>query len=177
MLERGPRQSTLGKHGRSGRVKLRMGRRPELTRATAHQDCDRGSVAVEFALVAPIVILIAFGTADFGILATRSAALQATTRVGAEYARRHAADTSGIRNSMQNAAAFAPTVSFPATFPWSCECDDGTAIACAQSCATLGRPSPNRVFITISASQAFTPLVPWPGIPAILTAATEVRLQ
>jgi len=51
-----------------------------------------GSVAAEFALVAPLVILIAAGTADFGMLAARSAALVATTRIGAEFARAHPLD-------------------------------------------------------------------------------------
>ena len=136
-----------------------------------------GSVAAEFALVAPIVILIAAGTADFGMLAARSAALVATTRIGAEFARVHPLDTSGIQNSMQSAMSFAPALFFPASFPRSCECDDGTVIACSESCATVGRASPNRVFVSITANQAFTPLVPWPGMPAELTATTAVRLQ
>ena len=139
-------------------------------------DCS-GSVAAEFALVAPIIVLIAVGIADFGILATKSVALAGTTRIGAEYARLHPADTMGIQNSMQGCTGFVPALTFPASFPQSCECDDGASIACAESCATVGRPGPNRVFISISASQAFTPLVPWPGIPATLSAVTEVRLQ
>jgi hypothetical protein len=136
-----------------------------------------GSVAAEFALVAPLVILIAVGVSDFGMLAARSAALVATTRIGAEFARVHPLDTSGIQISMQSAMTFAPALSFPASFSRSCECDDGTLIACSESCATHGRASPNRVFIRISASQAFTPVVPWPGIPTTLTATTELRLQ
>jgi hypothetical protein len=139
-------------------------------------DC-RGSVAAEFALMAPIVIIITAGAVDFGILAARAAALTATVRIGAEYARTHPLDTGGIQNSMLSAMSFAPALTFPANFPRSCECEDGTAIACAQSCRTLGRPSPNRVFVTVSASQAFTPLVPWPGIPAALTAVMEAQLQ
>jgi hypothetical protein len=111
------------------------------------------------------------------MLATRSAALVATTRIGAEFARIRSLDTSGIQDSMQSAMSFAPALVFPASFPLSCECDDGSPIACAESCATVGRASPNRVFIKITASQAFTPLVPWPGIPTILTATTEARLQ
>lgn len=138
--------------------------------------CD-GSVAAEFALVAPVVILIAAGIADFGMLAARSAALVATTRIGAEFARADPLDTSGIQNSMQSAMSFAPALSFPASFPRSCECSDGSPIACSESCATVGRASPNRVFISIGASQAFTPLVPWPGMPSTLTATTTVRLQ
>ena len=136
-----------------------------------------GSVAAEFALVAPIVILIAAAIADFGMLAARSAGLVATTRIGAEFARVRPLDTSGIENSMESAMSSAPALSFPASFPRSCECDDGTPIACSDSCATAGRASPNRVFMSISASQAFTPLVPWPGVPATLTARTAVRLQ
>jgi TadE-like protein len=152
---------------------LRQWRR---ARALGRVNCD-GSVAAEFAVVAPAIILIAAGIADFGMLATKSATLAGTTRIGAEYARFHPADTTGTRNSMQSSMAFIPALTFPESFPQSCECDDGMSIACAESCAAVARPGPNRVFIRIGASQAFTPLVPWPGIPATLSATTEVRLQ
>jgi hypothetical protein len=124
-----------------------------------------------------MIIVIAVGIADFGMLATKSATLAGTTRIGAEYARVHPADTIGIQNFMQTSMTFVPALTFPASFPQSCECDDRTSIACSESCATVGRPGPNRVFIKISASQAFTPLVPWPGLPQTLTAMTELRLQ
>jgi TadE-like protein len=136
-----------------------------------------GSVAAEFALVTPMMILITAGIADFGMLATKSMGMAATTRIGAQYARVHPLDTSGIQSSMQSAMNFAPALTFPASFPLSCECRDETPIACSESCATVGRPGPNRVFIGISAAQAFTPVVPWPGIPRTLTATTKVRLQ
>jgi TadE-like protein len=144
--------------------------------ATGSRNHD-GSVAAEFALMAPILVLIATGIADFGMFATKSAGLAATARIGAEYARSYPDDTFGIQRAMQSAMSFAPPLIFPASFPRSCECDDETAIACSESCATVGRPGPNRVFIRITANQPFTPLVPWPGIPAMLTAATQVRLQ
>ena len=136
-----------------------------------------GSVAAEFALMAPIIVVIAAGIADFGMLATKSVGLVATARIGAAYARSYPDDTSGIQNAMQKAMGFAPPLIFTASFLRSCECDDETSIACSESCAAVGRPGPNRVFIRITANQPFTPLVPWPGIPAILTAAAEARLQ
>jgi len=136
-----------------------------------------GSAAAEFALVAPAIILIVAGISDFGMLATNSAALAATTRIGAEYARTYPDDTGGIQHAMQNAMSPVPTLIFPASFPRSCECNDETPIACDESCATAGRTGPNRVFIRITANQPFMPLVPWPGIPAMLTATTEMRLQ
>jgi hypothetical protein len=122
-------------------------------------------------------VLIAAGIADFGMLATRSAALVGTTRIGAEYARFHPADNAGIRAAMQNATNFSPPLSFPASFPQSCECDDGASISCIESCAAVGRPGPNRQFIKITASQPFMPLVPWLGMPASLAATTEIRLR
>jgi Flp pilus assembly protein TadG len=181
MCGRGSNQSPDGQHRRPRRVKSpmtvkRQRRRWRRARALGCVNCD-GSVAAEFALVAPTIILIAAGIADFGMLATKSVALAGTTRIGGEYARRHPVDTTGIQNSMQSSMGFVPALAFPASFPQSCECNDGMSIACTESCATAGRAGPNRVFIRVSASQAFAPLVPWPGIPATLSATTEVRLQ
>ena len=88
--------------------------------------------------------------------------------------------TTGIQNAMQNSMSFSPALSFPSSFGLTCECDDGTAITCGDnSCATASRPAPGRVFITVSASQPFTPFVPWPwgGMPATVNAGVELRLQ
>src|SRR6516162_8328231 len=51
------------------------------------EDRERGSIAIEFAVAAPILIMLALGAADFGSLMNTSAALRGATRAGAEYAR------------------------------------------------------------------------------------------
>jgi hypothetical protein len=149
--------------------------RPRL-RALHSADC-RGSVAAEFAVVAPIILLVTAAIADIGSITKQSTALAGATRIGAEYARFHLADATGIKDTMQNSMTFSPPLSFPASFPQSCECDDRTAIACAESCAAVGRPGPNRVFMRITASQAAAPLVSWPRLPQTLSSTTEIRLQ
>jgi TadE-like protein len=156
---------------------MKFKKSPRKSGSSTHCLGGSGGVAAEFALVAPIIILLATGIADFGMLASNSTALTAAVRIGTEYARFHATDTVGIRNSMQSSMSFMPTLTFPASFPQSCECDNKSFIACSESCATTGRPGPNRVFITISATQAFAPLVPWPGVPNLLTATAQIRLQ
>src|SRR3954453_610992 len=83
-----------------------------------------GSVATEFALMAPILVLIATGIADFGMLATKSAGMAPPARIGADYARAYPDDTSAIQHAMQSAMSFAPPLSFPSSFPRSCECND-----------------------------------------------------
>jgi TadE-like protein len=181
MQRRRTHQPTYGLHGRARRVRLFVRRKASRRRqgwrwARGSFGC-RGSVAVEFALVAPAILVIAAGIVDFGLLTTKAAALAGATRIGGEYARLHPADTDGIQNAMQNSTNFSPPLTFPASFREACECDDQTSISCTDSCPAGGRPGPNRVFIRISANQAVSPLVPWPGIPGTLTATTEVRLQ
>src|SRR6266446_1185390 len=99
-----------------------------------------GSVAVEFAFVVPVIAVIVAGIADFGTLATRTDALAGVTRIGAEYARSGATCKSGIQllstppmnttcqtdiqSAMTNSMMFSPALSFPASFPISCECND-----------------------------------------------------
>ncbi len=58
--------------------------------------------------MAPLLVLIATSIADFGMLATKSAALAATARIGAEYARAYPNDTGGIQHAMQSAVSFGP---------------------------------------------------------------------
>jgi hypothetical protein len=181
MRDRRAHQPTDRLHGRARRVRLFVRRKASRRRhgwgwTRGSFGCD-GSVAAEFALVAPVILVIAAGIVDFGLLTTKAAALAGATRIGGEYARLHPADTTAIQNAMQNSMSFTPPLVFPASFAQACECDDQTSIACSDSCLASGRPGPNRVFIRISANQASSPLVPWPGIPRTLTATTDIRLQ
>jgi Flp pilus assembly protein TadG len=136
-----------------------------------------GSVAVEFAFAAPIVIVIAAGTIDFGILEMNNAALQGAAAIGAQYARLHPTDTAGIQRAIEGSTELSPPLSISSSSALTCQCADGTPIDCSHACATAGLPAPNRVFITVSASETFTPLLPWPGIPTTLTATAELRIR
>ena len=145
-----------------------------------------GTAIVEFAFAAPILVVLVLGIADFGMLAARTAALEGATRVGAEYARNMTTSTchditsssciTGIENAMQNSGNFSPALTFPSDPSASCECDDGTSITCGTTCVGAGK-TPNRVLITVTASQSYTPILSWPGLPTSLTASTEIRVQ
>ena len=145
-----------------------------------------GAVLVEFALAAPILVTLVLGIADFGMLAANTAALEGVTRVGAEYARNNTtcqADLAGqsciagIKSAMTNSGNFNPPITFPSDPSASCECDDGNPITCGTTCSAAGKPPPNRVLITVTASQSYTPILPWPGLPSSVTASTEMRVE
>jgi len=148
---------------------------------------DDGTAVTEFALAAPILVVVVLGIADLGRLAANTAALEGATRVGAEYARnsstcqnsyQSSSCMTGIENAMQNSGNFSPSLTYPSSspvFPTSCQCDDGSLITCGTTCA-VGN-TPNRVLITVTATQAYTPILPWPGIPTSLSASTEMRVE
>jgi Flp pilus assembly protein TadG len=144
-----------------------------------------GTVVTEFAFAAPILVVLVMGIADLGMLAAGTAALEGATRVGAEYARNNSTcrtDLGGptcianIKTAMQSTGNFSPALTFPSDPSASCECDDGTPITCGTTCSGAGKV-PNRVLITVTASQAFTPILSWPGIPTSLTASTEMQVK
>jgi hypothetical protein len=144
------------------------------------------------------LVAIATGFADFGMLAAKTDALAGATRIGAEYALNgstcksgiqllnsppvNTTCTSDIQTQITSSMTFSPALTFPASFPVTCYCNDTptpSTISCSASCATQApvRPGPKRAFITVSATQSFTPVIPWPGVPASLSASTELRLQ
>ena len=157
---------------------------------------DDGSVAVELGLLASFFLVpLLLGIIQYGLYFNATQSLAAATRIGAEYARDGAQCQSGIQvllsppvstncnNAIQaavNQSMSYPSgaLTFPASFPLTCECDDGTAITCGNnSCAAAGRPAPNRVFITVSASQTFTPFVALWTIPTTINGTTDIRIQ
>jgi hypothetical protein len=156
---------------------------------------DAGAVAVELGVVIPFLLLIIIFVIDFGSYMNATQAIAAATRVGAEFARDdpNACKTgidvlktpqildaciTGIENAMQNAGNFSPALTFPTAPFLTCQCDDGNTITCGDnSCAKAKRPAPNRVFITVGASQRINTIISWPGFPDALTGLTEVRLQ
>lgn len=162
--------------------------KPSMPRAGRSFLASDGTALVEFALAAPILVALVLGIADFGLLAANTAALEGATRVGAEYARNNStcqADvtgsscTTGIENAMSSAQNFSSPLIFPSSSPpflVSCQCDDGSSITCGTTCVGAGKV-PNRVLITVTASQNYTPILSWPGIPTSLTASTEMRVQ
>lgn len=131
---------------------------------------DRGNMAVEFALVAPIMMALIIGVADFGIAAREKATLQAAARAGLQAVLVDADDTDG-------AEAIAETMAPQATVAVSesCKCADGTTVACDGTCAV----GSVRRWVSVTASRDLTLLFPWPGIddPLPVEGVAMARVQ
>jgi Flp pilus assembly protein TadG len=156
-------------------------------------DWNRGSLAIEFAAAAPVVIMLALGVADYSILMNTSASLRGATRAGAEYARANwnnpsvSDPTTGTEKQVcgflgLSLAGGSCSPVTPGTSA-SCTCIDNTSVACptatgSNPCAANSDPRV-LVYVTVTATQSFTPLFSWSSFvfPSTLTESTLARTQ
>ena len=96
----------------------------------------RAIATVEFALVAPLLMLLLAGVLDFAMLLRTATCAADAARAGSEYGSRSASaslDTTGMQNAALNSA---PGVTgMTATATHSCKCTDGTSVSCSGSCS------------------------------------------
>src|SRR3954454_19228143 len=101
---------------------------------------NSGAVAVEFAMTAPLLIVLVLGVADYGTLMNTSASLLGATRAGAEYVMANWNDplvanpTTGTEQ--QVCGFFGLTLSGSSCSPVTpsvstvCTCANGTTVTC-----------------------------------------------
>src|SRR5262245_17088729 len=129
----------------------------------------RGAAAVEFALVLPVMVLIALGCVDFGRFAYDYIALKNAARAGAEYAimTPYTSSTQGAwesaiqqkaQDEMTNQTGY-----------------DSTNLTTTTS-VVIESTGLRRVTVTAT-YDSFTTIVSWPGLPSDnkLVAAVDMR--
>ncbi|MGE4064154.1 MAG: TadE/TadG family type IV pilus assembly protein [Rhodospirillaceae bacterium] len=129
-----------------------------------------GNVAIEFALLMPFFALMIMGLAELGFMTLERSTLDAAARSGLQVILADPADTAQAETLAQD---IAPDADIDASV--ACECPDGTATACNTTCSG---ELPLR-FVTVTATEDWPLLFPWPGIddPFPLQAMAEGRTQ
>lgn len=118
-----------------------------------------GSIAVEFALTAPIMLLAMAGAIDVGRAAWYSAEMAQVTRAGLQYATLNPTDTTGTVQAMALATTEASRPGYSATAVNVCTCgaSNAAAVSCASTNVCSGGP-PN-FYMSVSASFTYTPIL------------------
>jgi len=134
-----------------------------------------GNVAVEFALIMPMLILVFAGLIDFGRAFYDRMALDTAARSAVQYARKNPSDAQGITTAARRAGGLPAgvTVDPPRQF---CECPSGAAVSCGSTCAS---GEPYLILLSVTVRYNFQPLVPYPGLPSPLPLAGSavIRVQ
>lgn len=138
--------------------------------------CRRGTAAVEFALLAPLLIGILAAFTDFGIGAYRHMQVVDAAEAGAQFAVRQGYNGAAIQTAAAGATSLPSISTSSAQF---CGCPSGTAldaVGCGTTCPGGGAAGD---YVTVSVQTQYAPLLPYPGIttPLTLSAQSTVRLQ
>jgi Flp pilus assembly protein TadG len=122
----------------------------------------RGSTMVEFALSAPLLMLLAAGVLNYGLALRAAIAVSAAARAGAQYgsiSSANAADTAGMQAAAANAA---PNLAGLVVTPLQvCRCSNGSAVSCSGTCAS----GTVAVYVEVTANATAPNAFRYPGLP------------
>ncbi|MCB1783615.1 MAG: pilus assembly protein [Alphaproteobacteria bacterium] len=134
---------------------------------------QEGASAVEFALIAPGLLLMLVGTFDIGLYIVQKMQVQNVVEVVASYV----VDV-GSDDNVQVVAQESYGGDFSAltvTSDFECECSDGVVQACPVTCA--GADDYQRRFVNIGATSHFTPLFPYPVLSSGIDINVSARMR
>ncbi len=135
---------------------------------------QRGSSLLECAIVLPLLILLLVGAIDFGRAYFLSIQVASAAQAGAAYGVQSFTDTAGMVTAAKLNAPSVPSMTTVATF--GCECHD--ASASSVSCSSNPTCPQNVVnYADVTTSATYTPMLPYPGIPASIALRSEVRMR
>ena len=139
----------------------------------------RGIAALEFALVAPLLLLMILTTYDVATAMWRTTRLELAARTGAQYAFAKPQDSAGIRSAAMSQLAGWSDVAVAST-TMACRCDDGAAVSCATGTCTSGSivlPPIGTVSITVTQPFQFSSPITAALFPGFSTLRGNVELR
>jgi Flp pilus assembly protein TadG len=136
----------------------------------------RGQGLVEFAIAAPVLILLLLIVVDFGRVFYVSITLNNAARAGTQYGIQSPANAADI-NGMQRAATsdISNLSGVVATASEYCQCPNGTSQGCNASPSCVDK----RVYVEVDTAGTFNTLLNYPGVPSTiaLKAKSVMRLD
>ncbi|HWX50017.1 MAG TPA: TadE/TadG family type IV pilus assembly protein [Roseomonas sp.] len=138
--------------------------------------CRRGVSALEFALIAPALALMALGGFDLGNAVLQSLRLEAAARAGAQYAFTRPTDSAGITASIRANLPGWTDITVPDPVV-ACRCEDGSTVSCTGGSCGTAAPA---MYVSIEVSSPFAPSTPLAAAvlpPTTLHGHVELRLR
>jgi Flp pilus assembly protein TadG len=122
-----------------------------------------GGAALEFAVVVPVLVLLAIGAVDFGRAYYTGITVSSAARTGAQYGTQdvgHSTDNAGMIAAARNDADDQTLSVTPTTY---CRCPDGTDPGCTSSPTCPGYGDA-RVFVKVTVMKKIGMILRYPGM-------------
>ena len=147
-------------------------------------DNSSGAIAIEFALIFPVLVIMAIGTYDISTVIRQKLELQNATRVGAQYGMVRRPVQGDMQHVITAVRRTLPPLWRDASSPTAaqvnaslqCECSSGVVISCGSRCTSGQR---KLTFLKVDIVKTYQTLLPYPGLETSFTISDEsiVRLQ
>lgn len=122
----------------------------------------RGSTMIEFALTAPLLMLLAAGVLNYGMALRSAIAVAAAARAGAQYGSISAANAADVAGMQAAAADAAPRLTGMVVTPLQvCRCSNGSAVSCSGTCAS----GAVAMYVEVTARATAPHIFRYPGLP------------
>lgn len=148
--------------------------------------CQLGNVVIETALVVPLLVLLAIGTAEYGRAYSAKSELASVARAGAQAAIEFGADDESLNTTVRtnlikaglilntNDQDFDGTKQPQTSVANYCRCPGGVPVGCDDSCSGDSLP---RRYVEVTASLPFSMMVPMPMLGQSMTLSESVRMR
>jgi Flp pilus assembly protein TadG len=138
----------------------------------------QGVAALEFAIAAPVLLIMLTGMVELGYRMFESMQVQNAAEAGALYVARHGWDSAGISAAVVNATGISGLTATPAPSKF-CGCPAAGAIAIAACASICSGGAAAGSYVQINASLVHQTILPYAGtaLPATLTGSAIVRVN
>ena len=135
---------------------------------------EAGVAAVEFALIAPILILLMVGLTDMGLYIKSRMQLEQISRASVDYVMQ-GGDENNIGTDVLNYYDAEHATSYSINTERFCTCADGET----QDCSALncGAGDYSRQYFQVTLNRTVSTLFPYPGIPDELQLQGSARMR
>lgn len=128
----------------------------------------RANAAIELALIAPGLVFLLVGLADYGTANYRRMQVQLAAQAGADFAMRNGFNSGAITAAVTAATTSTGLAATPAPVE-TCGCASASAVTPVTCGSTCAGGQAAGTYVTVSASATHTTLLPYPGIPNSFT--------
>ena len=139
------------------------------------QDGARGVAAIEFSIVAPLLVFMLVGIVDAGSAVYRKMQVQNAVHAGTQYAIINGFNATAITTAITSASKFSVNSS-PAPQQF-CGCPSMSGVATADCSSACPDGSTPGSYVTISAQSTYNTLFSYPLISDQLSFSTQVTVR
>lgn len=147
-----------------------MTTRPSSQFMMALRDARDGIAAVEFALTAPVLVLILAGAVSYGVALRMKMEVGNAARAGAAYASSHGFDQTQIAAAAQSATALSNVTVIATQATASCtDPASGVISGAGKATACPGTGASPGTYVTVTTQMLYSFILPLPGMAKTTT--------